>query len=82
MNKHHPKLSAVADKVTQLQTRRYDYTLLRELGDAARALDVAALRAGAMPGYPDALHQSRLADAEAAVDRAIARLRKALGHEA
>lgn len=82
MNKHWPRLGAYmatsdAPKPT-LSKRRYDYTLLQELSAAARMLDVAALRAGATPGYPDELNQARLEGVEDAVERAIAKMREAL----
>jgi len=83
MNKHWPRLSASmatseALKPVSLSKRRYDYTLLQELSAAARMLDVAALRAGATPGYPDELNQARLEGVEDAVERAIAKMREAL----
>jgi hypothetical protein len=83
MNKHWPRLSASmaaseALNPVSLPKRRYDYTLLQELSAAARMLDVAALRAGATPGFPDSLTQSRLEGVEDAVERAIAKMREAL----
>ena len=83
MNKHWPMLSATmaasdALKPVSLSKRRYDYTQLQELGAAARMLDVACLRAGATPGFPDDLHQARLEGVEDAVERAIAKMREVL----
>ena len=71
---------AASEALTPVATpaRRFDYTLVRELSAAARALDVAALRAGAVPAFPDPLHMSRLEDVEDALERAIAKMREVL----